>query len=51
MMQKLSHHIEEEENEMFPAAEKFLDKKQAEELGKKFQEQKSKQTDVLKKGK
>ncbi len=41
MMQKLSHHIEEEENEMFPATEKFLDKKQAEEFGKKFEEQKA----------
>jgi len=33
-------HVEEEENEMFPAAEKALDKTQIDEIGKKIEEEK-----------
>lgn len=34
----LDHHLTEEEDELFPEAEKILDKKELEELGAKFEE-------------
>lgn len=36
----VEHHVEEEENEVFPAARKVLDERQAEEMGRKIEQEK-----------
>ncbi|WP_052045964.1 hemerythrin domain-containing protein [Candidatus Paracaedibacter symbiosus] len=45
MMQNLSHHIEEEENKLFPEARKIIDKNEEKELGDQFRLQKNKLAD------
>ncbi|MEO6723854.1 MAG: hemerythrin domain-containing protein, partial [Blastocatellia bacterium] len=42
MKENVEHHVEEEENEMFPQVEQFLDETQLEELGQKMEEEKNK---------
>jgi hemerythrin superfamily protein len=37
MMENVEHHVEEEENEMFPQVEQFFDESQLEQLGQQMQ--------------
>lgn len=46
MRHRYEHHIEEEEEEMFPAAEKEFSKAKAQELGAKFDRRKPKELEV-----
>lgn len=46
MRHRYEHHIEEEEEEMFPAAEKEFSKAKAQELGTKFDRRKPKELEV-----
>ncbi len=46
MRHRYEHHIEEEEDEMFPAAEKEFSKKLAQELGAKFDRRKPTELEV-----
>lgn len=46
MRHRYEHHIEEEEDEMFPAAEKEFSKKLAQELGAKFDRRKPAELEV-----
>lgn len=46
MRHRYEHHIEEEEKEMFPAAEKEFSKAKARELGAKFDRRKPKELEV-----
>ncbi|MDQ3012810.1 MAG: hemerythrin domain-containing protein [Acidobacteriota bacterium] len=42
MKENVEHHVEEEENEMFPQVEQFMDETQLEELGQRMEEEKKK---------
>ena len=42
MKENVEHHVEEEENEMFPQVEKLFDESQLEELGQQMEEAKQK---------
>ncbi len=44
----INHHLDEEEEELFPEAEKKVDKKKLVDLGKKFSELKDKRLEYLK---
>jgi hypothetical protein len=46
MRHRYEHHIEEEEEEMFPAADKHFSKAKAEELGAKFDRRKPKELEL-----
>jgi len=42
MKENVEHHVEEEETEMFPKVEQFMDETQLEELGQQMEEEKKK---------
>lgn len=46
MRHRYTHHIDEEEEEMFPAAEKHFTTEKAEELGKKFDRRKPRELEL-----
>jgi len=43
----IEHHLDEEEEDLFPEAEEHLDEETLNEMGKKFEEQKERQLKVL----
>lgn len=42
LMEDITHHVQEEEGEMFPKVEKVINKAELEELGKRMEEEKKK---------